>query len=253
MTFLILAAISGVILTIAPVAIARRLKARWNMPPKMFFRAGIFLLVIEIFHMAVTANGTTAFPQFFALPEAAQALILGIIAGLFYELGRYVALDRFFRNVRSSKEAIYFGLGWSGVGTILFGILNLLGAFAIYTLANTTDLAGTFASAAPKDLEQLKVFQEQGMQLINGNPLLALAPILERLSLGLIDIAMTLVMIICFQRGDTKYAWAAVAFRVLFVSSLYVVTNYNTAAGELVFAAFAAISFYIIQSTRKSF
>jgi uncharacterized membrane protein YhfC len=252
MIFLILAAVSGVILIVAPVAVARMLKARWKMPDKMFFRAGLFLLVIEIFHMAVVGNGTSAFPQFFAMPTAVQALILGLLAGLFYELGRYVAMDRFFRNVRDRKEAIYFGLGFSGLETIMFGILLFIGTFAIYTLANTSDLAASFSTASPKDLEQLKAFQEQALQLVNGNPLLALAPVLERLSLGLIDIAMTLVMILCFQRGDTKYAWAAVAFRVLFVSSLYIVSNYNTAAGELVFAAFAAISFYIIQGTRKS-
>lgn len=221
MTFLIFSAISGAVLVAVPLYLARRFRREWKMPKRMFLKAGLVLLTIELFHFSVMDSAISNWPQFLDLHFVVQALILGLFAGLFFELGRFFALDKLFPDVRNEKRALYFALGWNGVETILYGALIILGSYGIYLLTTTADVAILFPDASLSELDQARQYQEQGLELVRSFPLYGLSPLLERAAILLLDLFLTLVMLLRFTKGDNRYVWLAVGIRSLVIALLF--------------------------------
>jgi len=252
MTFIILACISGIVLAVAPFWASRVLRSRWKMPRGLFFKAGLAMLVIEVIHLAAIGNATSAWPQIMEWPVYLRALVFGVTTGLFVELGRFLVLDKMMKGVRSLKEGIYFGLGWNGLETAMLGIAIVIGIFGAQTLVSTNDLATSFPEASKSDIEQLKTFQNQAAELMRTNAVVGLAPILERGSMMVIDISLTLLILLALARGMTSYIWAAVAFRALFSGVLVLAGDLNGIATEIVPLAFGIMAFLLAWKIRKS-
>jgi uncharacterized membrane protein YhfC len=252
-TFIVLCVISGAILITVPFLIARKLRIKWKMPKGLFFRAGLSFLLVEIFYYTVITNLIPSWNNFETLPGIVRSLIIGVIAGLFYELGRFLCLDRFFKKVRSYKEGIYFGLSWNAVETIIFGIFLIFGILAMQMIINTPDLKAALPNAAPADIEQIGQIRDEMLSVVNDNPYLALTTILERAVLMLADIVLSLVMILGFFRGTTKYAWLAVLLRTIFWTSVLFASEINLIAGEAAFAVYGIIAVISIPKIKNLF
>ncbi len=252
MTFLVLSFVAGLALTIGPLYAARKLRARWKLPRGLFIKSGLALLIIEIVHMAAIGNASSLWPQIMDWPEYFQAVVFGLASGLFLELGRFLVLDKMMKNVRQYREGLYFGLGWSGVETILLGIIIMIAVFGMQMIGTGTDVADRMPGATKEQVQQLQDFQKQAADLMNGNPLVGLAPILERGCLLVIDIAMTILILAGFARGTTAYTWAAVGFRSLFTGSLLYVSSLNMLAGESLFIVFALAAYFIIRQSKSA-
>lgn len=253
MNFLVFTAISGMVLFSAPLLIGFKLSKKWNLPKRLFWKAGLALLIIEIFHLEVVGNASALWPNLFESSLVLKIFLLGIINGLFFELGRFLVLDKFIRQCRSYKEAVFFGLGWAGLETILIGIIAFFSVFGIQTLLNNPDLQKVFPDASTQEIQELQSFKDQTLALVQNNPVLALAPILERFAQMLIDIALTLLIVLALVKGLSKLIWIAVAFRSIFVGLLVYTSTVNVFAVEIVFVIFGLIGFFLLRECRKFF
>jgi uncharacterized membrane protein YhfC len=88
------------------------------------------------------------------LPLAIYALLLGLSAGLFEEGARYVVYRLWLRDVKSWKEAVFFGAGHGGVEAFLLGGVALF-AFFQATAYRNADLSKLISP------EQLDLAQAQ--------------------------------------------------------------------------------------------
>lgn len=221
MNFLLFSAISGAILVATPLYFVRKFRREWKMPKGMFLKAGLALLTIELFHFSVMDSAIATWPQFLDLHFVWQAIILGLSAGLFFELGRFFVLDKLFQKVRDVKRALYFALSWNGLETILFGALMVIGSYGIYLLATTSDITLLFPDASLSELDQAKLYQEQAFELFGMFPLYGLTPLLERAVLLLLDLVLTLLVLMRFQKGENRFVWFAVLGRTVFTALLF--------------------------------
>jgi len=253
MNFIVFSAVSSVLLIVVPAIVASRFRAKWKMPKRMFVKTGIMLLIVEVFYFTVVSNLISFWPEIETIDPVSRALILGLIAGLFFELGRYVVLDKVMKQVRSWREGIYFGFCWGALETVLLGIILLISVFGMQAISVTPDIAATIPNATTAQIDQLKTLQDETLSLMKQSPFLAFSPVLERASLMVIDIALSLLMILGFYRGTTKFAWGAVFLRTLFMASTIYVGSINVVAGEAVFAVYAVIFFLFIKQIRKFF
>jgi len=253
MGFLILSCFSGLVMAAAPFWVARALRQRWKMPKGLFFKAGLALLIIEVIHLAAIGNATSLWPQVLEWPLYLQAMVFGAVTGLFTELGRFLVLDRMMKCVRTFKEGIYFGLGWSGVSTALIGLIMVLGVIGMMAFTATEDLASRFPEASKTDIEQLQTFQKQAADLMQGNPIFGLAPLLERASVTIVDIALTLLILLVFQRGSTKYVWAAAGLRSVFAGLLIYTASLSNILAEVAFLVCGLAAFFLIRQIKNSY
>lgn len=254
MTFLILSCLCGLVLAVTPFWLARFLRAKWKMPKGLFLKAGFALLVIEVIQLAAVGNATSIWPGIvLEWPPYLQAVVFGVLTGLFTELGRFLVLDKMMKKVRDLKEGIYFGLGWSGVSTALIGLIMILGAIGMIVFTTGGDLSARFPEASKADLEQLRTFQKQAEDLMQGNPVFALAPVLERAATGVIDAALTLLILLCYQKVDMKYVWAAVGVRAVFAGLLIYAASLNNLLAEAVFLLCGVLALLLLRQIKNSY
>ena len=229
-----------------PVYIVRRFRGPWKMPEKLFSRAGLCLIVIEIFHYSVMSQVLSMWTDFPSLPLIVQSAFLGLAAGLFFELGRFLVLDKLFSSVRSYKDAVYFGLGWNGVETFIVGLLLIVAVFGINMLVTTDDVTSIYPDADKTQIEQIELFRASAIKMVNDEPYMGIVPVVERGTFMLMDVALTLIILFGFSRGTNVYAWYSVLFRAAFVGAVFAAQKINPLAGELMFLIFAAAAYAVI-------
>ncbi len=250
MAYLILTFLAGLILFFAPLIISSKLSKKWMIPRRTFWRAGAFHAFIMLFYMAVLGNLSSVFPGITSLNIVWKALITAVITGLFVELGRFVVLDRFMKQIRKPKEIVYFGFSWTGFNAFIIGILTLLNAFGMYYLMNIQDIKTEFPQASS---EQIELLEEANKQINeeSQNTFMAIAPLVENASMILIDIAMSIIILFAITKMMTRFVWLAVGFKILVNFTSLALFEVNFLLSEAVFIFAALISFFIIRFWSK--
>ncbi|TMC55228.1 MAG: YhfC family intramembrane metalloprotease, partial [Chloroflexi bacterium] len=129
--------VNGLLMIAMPIALAIFLHR------KMGVRAGLASQVLHIpFLLALTALFTQHWPP---APPAEwmlvfNAIVLGLAAGIFEEVARWVAYRYFLKTTRTWREALMFGTGHGGMEAILLGVVVLVTFAAMYTLQTTPSL-----------------------------------------------------------------------------------------------------------------
>lgn len=125
-------------------------------------------------------------------------LLSCLTAGLFEEIGRYVAYRTLLKNERNPRAAVMYGIGHGGIESILFVGLPLVGIL----VAAELDRRGAIP-AGPGILTLRKQFAD--LTVMGG-----LAAGLERVSAIGLHIALSLVVLQVFARGGLRWLWIAI-------------------------------------------
>jgi uncharacterized membrane protein YhfC len=248
--FVVLSFISGVILIIAPIVLLKLFKKKWQLNGNIFWRAGFILLLIEIFYLAVIGNASSLWPDLWDGSDLVKALVVGISTGLFFELGRFLVLDKIFRNLRSFKEGVFFAMGWGGVETLLIGILLIISTFGMQFIVSSNNLAAIMPDAGTQEIKQVDELKQESIQMITGNPLLALTPVIERGSRLAMDLSLTMLVLLALVKGENKYVWMAVAIRALITFTSVLIGGLDVFAGDIVYLVLALFSLFAIKQVR---
>ncbi len=152
---------------------------------------------------------TTPFYRQMATSPVALGLFLGFTAGLFEEVGRYVAMRFFLKGRWQIKNGVAYGLGHGG-----FEALALIGLTYVNNLIFSVMINnGQFATAvAPKLGAQAAVIQNA---LIHSAPGLFAVAGLERIFTLVIQVALSLVVLFAVRRHNLIYLVYAILLHTL--------------------------------------
>ncbi|MCK4491644.1 MAG: YhfC family intramembrane metalloprotease [Candidatus Altiarchaeales archaeon] len=129
----------------------RRLKTSW----KIIGVGALIFILTQILHIAFLFLINEPIKSLILssnlshnLQIAINAAILGILAGLFEETGRYLGFKHIMKKARTWNQGVAFGAGWGGVESIIIGFLVslslvnliLIPNIDINTLNETSDL-----------------------------------------------------------------------------------------------------------------
>ncbi len=118
---------------IVPLALGYWIVKRFGVRWRVFVLGALFFIVVQIVHvplvlvtqtplyLAVLPFGTTA-------AVAVLAIYLGLLAGLFEEVGRYLVYRYLFRRQEiplTRENGLLFGTGWGGVESMIVALLVL--------------------------------------------------------------------------------------------------------------------------------
>lgn len=191
------------------------LTRKFNLGWRLYWIGAALFIIAQVFHIPfnllvdrLIRNGVLP-----SVPEQYQllfsAVFLGLSAGLFEEITRYVGLRWWAKDAHSWSKGLLFGSGWGGMEATIFFAIPLLLNYVIFLAIRTQDLSGLLP---PEQLAPL----QQGLELFWGvawyDSLLGAA---ERIMVIPIQIAFTILVLQVFIRGQSRWLWFAILWHAL--------------------------------------
>jgi len=220
----------------------RTLSLSW----KLVLAGGLTFIASQVLHIPlVIVMGS--FLQSVSL--LVNALILGLLAGVFEETARYVLFKFILKKSRSWREGILVGLGHGGTEALILGILAALG-FAYMLFYRNADLS-TIPSIPADQLELAK----QQVQAYWSTPwYIALMGFGERIFAISLHVSLSVMVLYAVAYRKPIWFWLALLWHALVDAvAVYVVQEAGILAVEGIVAIFAIISLWIVFKMRSMF
>ncbi len=258
LTFLVVAALEIAV----PVCLGRWVRKRFDVSWRLFGLGALFFILIQVAHILfilVTQSSLTAYLTQLAIGQVAflviLALYLGVLAGLFEELGRFFVFTKFFKKqkIRLKREnALMFGIGWGGVEAIMVALVMILTMFS-YSMAtpltdqDLQDLNDQYGGTLTQ--EQLDAIRSGNEVLLNLTPADLLPGLFERMMAMVLQVAFTLMVFASALSSRKTFLVIAIAFHS-FVDFLavYTLSTYGVLVAELSIVPLTAIALLYIRS-----
>jgi uncharacterized membrane protein YhfC len=224
-----------------PIAIGLWLIRQYGLDWKVFGLGALFFVVVQIIHTPLVLmiqgpvylslqgaypNGTLAIGLF--------ALVLGLLAGLFEEVGRYLVFRHLFPGRRIGlfgENGLLFGAGWGGIESILVALL-VISSMVSYILLSTD--AGIL-NLTPGSPEALQV-----QALLALTPLDILPGLAERIMTITLHIAWTIMVLTAVVSSRPAYLALAIFMHTLVdFAAVYLGMVSGVIAAEVAIFAFA--------------
>jgi ABC-2 type transport system permease protein len=202
--------LSTLVMILMPVVFAVLLRRKYRVPWLLFIVGTATFMTSQLVHLPL--NNWLA--EIGLLPEAGvmtglplwrTSLILGLTAGLCEELARAVAywlLPKF----RRYQDGIMMGIGHGGFEAMVVG-----GVIVAATVTSLLPIQGVDLQTLELSVEQLNVLSRQ-MEIFTSTPLLALAPLVERLLAMCAQVIFSLLVWRAFVKRNGLYLLIAIAY-----------------------------------------
>lgn len=250
----VLLTLNSLLMLVMPILlgiwIARRYKVGWS----LFFLGTLGFVLSQVGHIP--------FNQFVLNPFAAGvmeggddigrmafvALLLGLSAGVFEEIVRYLFYLRM-KNARSWDEGLMFGAGWGGVESVITGLL------AATTIANVYIYqSGLIESLVPADqlatnAEAIALGAAQIDELVNSPPYVLLLGAVERFFTLFLHLSFSILVLQVFVRRNIIWLFAAIALHAVVnaVAVFGLFQEWDPLLIEATIGAFAVLAILIIR------
>lgn len=229
-----------------PIGLWIYFKHRFALPGKLVVAGALTFIAAQVLHVPLVL-GMNSFLQ--TLPLLANAIILGLLAGIFEETARYILFKLILRNTKSWKEGILVGLGHGGIEAILLGILA---AVSFATLVGYRNIDLSTVPSIPAD--QLELARQQVEAYWSAPWYMALMGFVERIFAICLHVSLSVMVLYAIVHSRPLWFWLALLWHA-FVDAVavYVVQEVGILAVEGIIAVFAIISLWIAWVLRGKF
>jgi uncharacterized membrane protein YhfC len=175
----------------------------------------------------------------------AAAVALGLSAGLFEEVARYVVLRRWLRDARTWRQAVMFGAGHGGLEAVALGVV------ALVTLFQAIAYRGADLSTLVKP-DQLGATQAQLNAYWAAPASLVMLGSVERAIALCVQISLAVVVLQAVIRRNAAWLALAIAWHALVdASAVAVVGVWGPYRTEAMLAVMALVSLIVLFKLRR--
>lgn len=240
--------LNGFLMIAMPVVLAIYLTRRWKLSWRFWFVGAAVFIISQMGHIPFLYWLTALFQNHvLPAPPAAytpvfNAVLLGLLAGLFEELCRYAMFRWWLKDARSWRKAVLAGAGHGGAEAIILGAL-VLTAYVYYS----------FAQNNPAALAALPAAQVQAIHAYWSAPWYAsLLGAFERAMTIPVQITFSVIVLQTFIRKQWFWVWLAVLFHALIdTTTVLVMPAIGAYWTEALVAVFCAVSLLILFRLRS--
>lgn len=226
------------------VFLARRFKTEW----KLFGIGCVTFILSQVFHIPfnlwvlnpLMGKMGLNLAQSKGIQLAVIGLLLGLSAGLFEEITRYLGYKFWIKDQRDWKSALKYGAGHGGIESILIGILAMLTFIQIMSLRGT-DLTTAIPAA------QIELARSQIEAYWAAPWYLALLGAVERLIAIIFHLSATVLVLESFRRK--RFVWVIYAIlwhTILDGVAVFAVQTWNPYIAEGLLGVLGIMSLAII-------
>jgi uncharacterized membrane protein YhfC len=233
-------------MVLLPIAVWILFTRKFNLSWKLVLAGGLTFVASQILHIPlVVALG----PWMSGNTLLVNAIVLGLLAGIFEETARYILFKFILKNTRTWQAAILVGLGHGGTEALLLGIAA--GAAFFTMLAYRTIDLSTVPSIPPEQLELAKQQVAAYWAAPAYMPLLGFA---ERIFAMSLHVCLSVMVLLAITARKPIWFWAALAWHALVDAVAVYSIQYISALGvEGLIAIFASLSITLVFLLRPMF
>ena len=211
--YYVLYTVNALFMIALPLIIATFLERRWRTDWGLFGIGAATFVLTQVFHIPFNM----ALANWGILPSGVgeggslilTAIILGLSAGVFEEVGRYFSYRYWAKDARTWAKGMMLGAGHGGIEAILLGFLALINILFFFAFR-----ADRLLVAVPA--EQMPLLQGQLDLLFSVNWYDTLLGALERLSAMAAHLALSVLVLQVFLRGQRRWLIFAILYHALF-------------------------------------
>ncbi len=219
---------------------------KFSLSWRLVLAGGLTFIVSQIFHIPLLRVLAPSLKGFSLL---VNAIILGLLAGIFEETSRYILFKWILKKSRSWKESVLVGLGHGGTEALILGILAAL-TFANMIVYRTIDLSKV-PSIPPN---QLALAKQQVAAYWSISSYIALLPFVERIFAICLHVSLSLMVLYSIAAHKPIWFWLALLWHALVDGvAVYVSPKIGILGTEGIVAISALISLWLILRMRALF
>jgi len=245
-------AINGFLMIAMPIGLTIYLTSKFKQGWRLFWIGAITFIFSQVLHIPFNALVKPVFNQFgfIALPLVLQnvilAVFLGLSAGLFEELSRYVMYRWWVKDARSWGRGLLAGAGHGGMEAIILGFLVLYG-YVQMLIVHGVDIS---TLVTPDKVELAKA---QIQAYWSAPWYMTMLGALERLFTIPIYLALSVLVLQAFTGKNFLWVGLAILYHALADSVPILVSKlgFSALAIEGIIGIFAIISIVIIFALRQ--
>lgn len=231
---------------ILPIILWIYFTRKFALPWRLVLAGALTFIASQVLHIPLV-TGMGSFLQ--SVPLWANAIILGLLAGIFEETARYILFKFILKNARSWKQGILVGLGHGGIEALLVGILAAL-AFINMIVYRNIDLS--IVPSIPA--EQLELAKQQVAAYWSAPWYMALVGFAERIFTICLHVSLSVMVLYALVYRQAVWFWVALLWHALVdAAAVYVGQEVGVLAAEGIVAASAIISLWIVFNMRSRF
>lgn len=249
--------LNAILMFLMPVGLGIYLTRRFRLSWRLFWIGGLTFVASQVGHLPFNTYVLNPMLRQLlpGLPEgiwqtAVLSLFVGLSAGLWEEMSRYIAYARFIPDARSWRKGLLFGAGHGGIEAMVLGFLVFMSFLNLFALRGR-DLS-QFISPEQLSLAQQQVDVYWTMPWTN-----SLLGAVERLFAIPLHLACAVLVLQSFTRNKVGWVWLAVFWHMLvdaiavFLAQVWRPFPWSAFAVEGVLALLALISITIIIRLRQ--
>lgn len=211
---------SFIVIMLLPLAagfwIAKRSGIAFSDFRKLFTAGALTFIGAQALHVPLV-YGLTALFQNGILPGPAEdmtlifnAVVLGLLAGLFEEPARYILFKTIRKANDSWQNGLIIGLGHGGIEAILLGILSIATVVQMMALRGVADYSTLGLPAEQVELVKAQVDAFWAQPEVN--PLFA---IMERIAALSLHMGLSIIVLYGVVTTQRKWLWIAILWHAL--------------------------------------
>ncbi|MGC9522756.1 MAG: YhfC family intramembrane metalloprotease [Anaerolineae bacterium] len=243
MPLLILFILEVLLMIAIPIVAVLWLGKRWSLPLRLALIGAATFVGSQVLHLPANSFLASAL-QLEAQPLVIQAIVLGLSAGIFEEVARYLVYRFWLTEARTWREGVVFGLGHGGIEAILTGALVVVTLISVLVITGAEDPA---ALGLPEGaLPQVEEFWATPWYL----PLLA---VMERVMALVLHVSMATLVLLCFHKRHIWPLLAAIVWHAIMdFAAVYAGQRWGIAAAEGFVAVITVGSAAVLWWTRRT-
>lgn len=235
-----------------PLVLGYWIVRRFGVPWRIFGLGALFFIAVQVIHtplVLVTQAPLylTFLPMGTTAAVAVLAVYLGLLAGLFEEIGRYLVYRYYFRRrdiALTRENGLQFGAGWGGVESMLVALLVLSGMLSYILLTSNS-------GAIPLPNDPAVVAQVEALRSLT--PLDILPGLAERMMTITLHIAWSLLVLAAVVYDKKLLLALAVLWHAAVdTAAVFLVQTQGIFVTEAAVFVFAVLGFvYILWEWRR--
>ncbi len=243
--------LDGILMIGLAVGLGLWLTNKFHLNWRLWWIGAATFILSQVGHIPFNAGLTALFSQGI-LPSppanyhlAFNAIVLGLSAGLWEELARYATYRWWAKEARSWRRGLLLGAGHGGIEAIV------LGGLVLYTFIRIVSLQGVDLSAVfPAD--QLELAQAQITAYWSAPWYVSLLGAVERFFTLFAHLALSLLVLQVFTRGQKYWLWLAVIWHTLLDAvTVYTAGQWGFVWSEVALAGFTILNLGLIFILRQ--
>lgn len=246
-------ALSVLIMLATPVVLVVYLTRKFSLSWKLALAGALTFIASQVLHIPVVFGLTALFQSgTLSIPSAwsaiFNAIVLGLLAGIFEETARWILYKFSLKNVKTWSEGVLVGAGHGGVEAFILGLL------AILTLVNMVVMRNADLGALGIPAEQIELTRQQVDAFWNSPFYMGFLGGIERLFAICLHLSLSIMVLYSVAYRKPVWFWLALLWHA-FVDAVavYLLPIVGALAIEGIIGVLAVVSLGILFTMRPWF